>query len=70
MKDLKFQQKAVHELVEKTIELLRLPGHRRSLIFKAPTGAGKTVMASQLLADLTEELQTRGDMPYTQVAYI
>ena len=40
MKDLKFQQKAVHELVEKTIELLRLPGHRRSLIFKAPTGAG------------------------------
>ena len=70
MKDLKFQQKAVHELVEKAIELLRLPGHRRMLIFKAPTGAGKTVMASQLLADLTEELQTRGDMPYTQVAYI
>ncbi len=70
MKDLKFQQKAIHELVEKTIELLRLPGHRRSLIFKAPTGAGKTVMTSQLLADLTEELQTRGDMPYTQVAYI
>ena len=67
---MKFQQKAVHELVEKTIELLRLPGHRRSLIFKAPTGAGKTVMASQLLADLTEELQTRGDMPYTQVTYI
>ena len=70
MKDLKFQQKAVHELVEKTIELLRLPGHRRTLMFKAPTGASKTVMASQLLADLTEELQTRGDMPYTQVAYI
>lgn len=70
MKDLKFQQKAVHELVEKTIELLRLPGDRHALIFKAPTGAGKTVMASQLLADLSEELQTRGDMPYTQVAYI
>ena len=70
MKDLKFQQKAVHELVEKTVELLRLPGHRRSLIFKAPTGAGKTVMTSQLLADLTEELQTRADMPYNQVAYI
>ncbi len=70
MKDLKFQQKAVKELVEKTIDLLRLPGHRHMLIFKAPTGAGKTVMASQLLADLTEELQTRGDMPYSQVAYI
>ena len=42
MKDLKFQQKAVRELVEKTIDLLRLSGNRRTLIFKAPTGAGKT----------------------------
>ena len=70
MKDLKFQQKAVHELVEKTVELLRLPGHRRSLIFKAPTGSDKTVMASQMLADLAEELQSRGDSPYQQVAFI
>ncbi len=70
MKDLKFQQKAVRDLVEKTVDLLRLPGNRRTLIFKAPTGAGKTVMASQMLADLTEELQTRGDLPFNQVAYI
>lgn len=70
MKDLKFQQKAVRDLVDKTIELLGLGGHRRTLIFKAPTGAGKTVMASQMLADLTEELQSRGDSPYQQVAFI
>lgn len=70
MKELKFQQKAVRKLVDETIDLLRLSGQRKTLIFKAPTGSGKTVMASQLLADLTEELQSRGDSPYQQVAFI
>jgi len=70
MKEIKYQQKYVHELVDKTIDLLRLTGHRKTLIFKAPTGSGKTVMASQMLADLTEELQSRGDSPYQQVAFI
>lgn len=41
MKELKFQQKAVRKLVDETIDLLRLSGHRRTLIFKAPTGAAK-----------------------------
>ena len=70
MKELIFQQKAVRKLVDETIDLLRHSGHRKTLIFKAPTGAGKTVMASQMLADLTEELQSRGDSPYQQVAFI
>ena len=70
MKDLIFQQKAVRKLVDETIELLRQTGDRKTIIFKAPTGAGKTVMASQMLADLTEELQSRGDSPYQQVAFI
>ena len=59
-KEIKYQQKYVRNLVDETIDLLRLSGHRKTLIFKAPTGSGKTVMASQLLADLTEELQSRG----------
>ena len=70
MKELNFQQKAVRKLVDETINLLRLNSDRKTLIFKAPTGAGKTVMASQMLADLTEELQSRGDSPYQQVAFI
>ena len=70
MKEIKYQQKYVRQLVDMTIDLLRLSGHRRTLIFKAPTGSGKTVMASQMLADLTEELQSRGDSPYQQVAFI
>lgn len=70
MKEIRYQQRAVRELVNKTIDLLMLPRERQTLIFKAPTGAGKTVMASQLLNDLTEVLPTRGDCPYSQVAYI
>ena len=70
MKEIKYQQKYVRELVDKTIDLLQLTGLRKTLIFKAPTGSGKTVMASQMLANLTEELQSRGDSPYQQVAFI
>ena len=70
MKEIKYQQKYVRQLVDITIDLLRLSGHRNTLIFKAPTGSGKTVMASQMLADLTEELQSRGDSPYQQVSFI
>ena len=70
MKEIKYQQKYVRQLVDMTIDLLRLSGHRKTLIFKAPTCSGKTVMASQMLADLTEELQSRGDSPYQQVAFI
>ena len=53
-----------------TTDLLRLSGSRQTLIFKAPTGSGKTVMAAQMLAGLTEELLSRGDSPYSEVALI
>lgn len=70
MKKIAYQQKAVDELVEKTVELLNLTGSRKKLVFKAPTGAGKTVMASELLDRLTQELPTRGDCRVRDVAFI
>ena len=70
MKDLKYQQRAVAELVEKTVQLLMLGTPRQQLIFKAPTGSGKTVMAAQMLGDLTDELASRTDCPVTEVAFI
>ena len=63
MKEIEYQQKYVRLLVDMTIDLLRLSGHSKALIFKAPAGSGKSVMASQMLADLTKELQSRGDSP-------
>ena len=70
MKQLKYQEKAVGQLVETTVNLLGFNGNRRQVVLKAPTGAGKTVMASEMLATLTEELQGRSDLPFRQVAFI
>ena len=70
MKQLKYQEKAVKQLVETTVNMLSLNGNRRQIVLKAPTGAGKTVMASEMLATLTEELQSRSDLPFQQVAFI
>ena len=70
MKNLEYQQKAVSELVDKTIRLLNLGGQRNKLVFEAPTGSGKTVMACQMLAELMDELRNRGDSRYQEVAFI
>ena len=70
MKSLAYQQKAVTELVDKTIRLLNLGGQRNKLVFEATTGAGKTVMACQMLAGLMDELHDRGDSRYQEVAFI
>lgn len=70
MKDLRYQHKAVDELVDKTINLLGLRGNRHKLVFKSPTGSGKTVMASEMLMRLNQELAERPDAPFTEVAFI
>ncbi len=59
IKSIEYQTKAVDELMEKTIKLLEQDGERKKLIFKAPTGSGKTVMASTLLDRLVTELPER-----------
>lgn len=69
MKQIRYQQKAVDELVNKTIDLLGLRGNRHTLVFKSPTGSGKTVMASEMLMRLNQELSERPDAPCTKVAY-
>lgn len=57
-------------MVDKTIRLLNLGGQRNKLVFEATTGAGKTVMACQMLAGLMDELHDRGDSRYQEVAFI
>ena len=61
MKNIPYQQNAVNELTDKTIRLLNLGGKRHKIVFEAPTGAGKTVMTCQALANITDELKERGD---------
>lgn len=70
MKDLHYQHKAVDELVDKAIELLGRRGNRHKLVFKSPTGSGKTIMATEMLRRISEELRERPDAPVTEAAFI
>ena len=70
MRNLQYQQQAVNELVDKTIRLLNDGGSRQKLVFEAPTGAGKTVMACQALATLIDEMHSRGGSRYQECAFI
>lgn len=57
-KELKrYQEKAVDELVMKTKLLLAKNIEKRTIVFQAPTGSGKTFMASQYIAHLIEEMK-------------
>ena len=64
------QKKAIKELKQKIIDMLNQSEDRQKLVFKAPTGSGKTVMASALLDELTQELPQNGDCIYTRVAWV
>ncbi len=70
MKTLKYQQNAINELTDKAVKLLNLGGARRKIVFEAPTGAGKTVMTCQTLANIVDELRTRGDSRFKECAFI
>lgn len=64
-----YQEAKVQELVDKTIAQLNIDGMRRTIVFQAPTGAGKTVMATEAMCRLHEEIAS-SDCQYSQVAYI
>ena len=65
-----YQKRAVRELRQKLVEMLNDDDDRQKLVFKAPTGAGKTVMASALLDEVTRDLPMNGECKYTQVAWV
>jgi type III restriction enzyme len=69
-KPLKYQEEAVTELQKDFYKLLKKPSARHIMVFKAPTGSGKTVMMATFLNRITEELPERTDLEKQKVAYI
>lgn len=65
-----YQRKAIDDLKRKLIDMLNRDEDRQRLVFKAPTGSGKTVMASALLDELTRELPECGECVHTRVAWV
>lgn len=65
-----YQKKAVSELKQRIVEMLNEQDDRQRLIFKAPTGSGKTVMVSTVLDELTRDLPVNGQCRYSRVAWV
>lgn len=53
----KYQEKAVDKLISRTKELLKDNKENPIIVFKAPTGSGKTFMMSQYILEIIEELR-------------
>ena len=65
-----YQKTAVHELKERVVRLLNFGGRRNKLVFKAPTGSGKTVMVSAMMDELQRELKQSGECVTSRVAWV
>jgi type III restriction enzyme len=65
-----YQDEAVNDLSQKLYKLLKRPGARQNLIFKAPTGSGKTVMMASLLNKFCEEVPERYELEKRKAAFI
>lgn len=66
----KYQEEAVDNLLQNTYKLLSRSGVRHPLVFKAPTGAGKTIMMAAFLNKLCEEIPEKLELERRKVAFV
>lgn len=59
-----FQEKAVRQLRKQFLELWKTTNRKLPLVFKAPTGSGKTIMVAQFLKDMSSDPQFDVDKSY------
>ena len=62
-----YQENAVEELLNKSKKLFSLQGNK-TIIFEAPTGSGKTIMAAEFLKCLSEGFLLSGWLPENYTA--
>jgi type III restriction enzyme len=53
-----YQENAIDELLTKVKRLLSYSGSKK-LVFKSPTGSGKTIMMAEFLKQLVDDRETR-----------
>lgn len=64
-----FQERAIAKLRKQFLELWKTENSRLHLIFKSPTGSGKTIMMAQFLRDLTGDPQFDADKAFLWVSF-
>lgn len=70
MKDIAYQQKAIRELSDKIIDLLDNEDTRQKIVFKAPTGSGKTYMTAMSMELVADTLKDETRHQYNRVAFV
>ena len=66
----KYQEEAVDSLLLNTYKLLQRANARQQLVFKAPTGSGKTIMMAAFLNKLCEELPDKLELEKRKAAFV
>ena len=56
-----FQETAVSKLKNEFLSLWKLPNQNTPLVFKSPTGSGKTIMLAQFLRDIVSDPRFEGN---------
>jgi type III restriction enzyme len=64
-----FQKKAIDQLSNTFLELWKSGNNKIPLVFKAPTGAGKTIMMAEFLRCLDDNYQFHDDKAYLWVSF-
>ena len=62
-----YQEKAIEELLEKSRRLLGYSGGKK-LVFRAPTGSGKTIMMAEYLKRLIEDREVKTELSFIWAA--
>lgn len=62
-----YQESSIEELLEKAKKLLNYSGEKK-LVFKAPTGSGKTIMMAEFLKQLVEDREVRKQLSFIWTA--
>ncbi|OQB44029.1 MAG: Type III restriction enzyme, res subunit [Parcubacteria group bacterium ADurb.Bin159] len=62
-----YQENAIDELLERTKRLLELGGNKK-LVFKAPTGSGKTIMMAEFLKQLVDDRDIKQSLSFIWTA--
>jgi len=62
-----YQENAIDELLEKAKKLLGYSGSKK-LVFKSPTGSGKTIMMAEFLKQLVDSREIRQPLGFIWTA--
>lgn len=69
MEQIAFQIEAVEQLIQNIKTLWSQPEHQIPIVFKAPTGSGKTYMTEKMICDLAEQPDWDRDVAYVWITF-